>query len=81
MTFVADEGVDGAVVAELRSEGYDVLYVADMSPGISDDEVLNRANGKQALLVTEDKDFGELVFRLGRIHKGVVLLRLNGLSS
>ena len=80
MTFVADEGVDSAIVTKLREE-HDVLYVADMSPGISDDEVLDQANDKQALLITEDKDFGELVFRLGRIHRGVVLLRLNGLSS
>ena len=80
MTFVADEGVDSAVVARLRNEGHNVFYVAEMSPGISDDEVLNQANNNQALLMTEDKDFGELVFRLNRIHRGVVLLRLYGLS-
>ncbi len=80
MTFVADEGVDSAVVEKLRDENHKVLYVVEMSPGITDDEVLDRANAEQALLLTADKDFGELVFRLGRIHRGVVLLRLYGLS-
>ena len=61
MTFVADEGVDGAIVSKLR-ESYQVLYIAEMSPSISDDEVLNQANEVGALLLTEDKDFGELVF-------------------
>ncbi len=52
-----------------------------MTPSITDDEVLEWANRHQALLVTADKDFGELVFRLERIHTGVVLLRLAGLHA
>ena len=51
-----------------------------MEPGASDDIVLDRANEKNALLVTADKDFGELVFRQGLVNFGVVLLRLAGLS-
>jgi predicted nuclease of predicted toxin-antitoxin system len=43
--------------------------------------VLSRANADERLLVTLDKDFGELVFRLGRISTGVLLLRLSGLAS
>lgn len=50
-----------------------------MEPGISDDEVLDLANREGAILLTFDKDFGELVFRLGRIAAGVVLIRLFGL--
>ena len=57
-----------------------VLYVAEMEPSIDDAIVLDRANDQHAILMTADKDFGELVFRLGRIHGGVVLLRLAGLS-
>lgn len=64
----------------LRSDGYDVLYVPEMDPGISDDDVLDLATGENAILVTSDKDFGELVFRQGRAHQGVLLLRLHGLS-
>jgi predicted nuclease of predicted toxin-antitoxin system len=81
MNFLADESVDGQIVERLRQEGHDVLYVAEMEPGITDDQVLEKANENQALLMTIDKDFGELVFRLGRLHHGVVLVRLGGLSS
>lgn len=80
MNFLADEGVDRQIVERLRIEGYSVLYVAQMQPGISDDVVLDLANQYNALLITADKDFGELVFRLRRLTGGVILLRLAGLS-
>lgn len=51
-----------------------------MEPGIPEDEVLNLTNNESAILLTSDKDFGELVFRLRRIAAGVVLIRLFGLS-
>lgn len=55
-------------------------YVAEMEPGISDDIVLASANREAALLLTADKDFGEMVFRQ-RLHThGIVLIRLAGLS-
>jgi predicted nuclease of predicted toxin-antitoxin system len=79
MNLLADESVDGPVVERLRHEGHQVVYVAELAPGITDDEVLRQANDRGALLVTADKDFGELVFRQGRVHTGVVLLRLTGL--
>ncbi len=44
MNFVADEGVDSHIVAQLRQDGHDVLYIAEMEPSISDDMVLSRAN-------------------------------------
>ncbi len=80
MNFLADEGVDRPIVDRLRQDGYNMLYVAEMAPSISDDEVLGLTNEHNALLLTADKDFGELVFRLGRINAGVVLLRLAGLQ-
>jgi predicted nuclease of predicted toxin-antitoxin system len=58
----------------LRNDGHDVLYVAEMSPGIDDEEVLGAANEHDALLPTADKDFGELVFRLGRVSRVFVKL-------
>lgn len=81
MNLLADEGVDRPVVERLRQEGHDVVYVAELSPSITDDEVLQIANDRNALVVTADKDFGEMVFRQGRVHAGVVLLRLHGLSN
>jgi len=79
--FLADESVDQQIVDRLRQDGHSVWYVAEMEPGISDDEVLNLANQEMAILLTADKDFGELVFRQRRISAGVILLRLAGLSQ
>ena len=59
----------------------DESVVAELAPSIPDDEVLREANTRSAVLVTADKDFGELVFRQGAIHPGVVLLRLAGLAN
>ena len=67
MNFLADESVDQGIVIRLRSEGHSVLAVAEMEPGLTDDAVLDAANERSALLPTADKDFGELVFRQGRL--------------
>jgi len=81
MNLLADEGVDIQIVERLRADGHDVLYVAEMEPGITDKVVLRLANDHVAMLITEDKDFGELVYRQRLVHFGVVLARLHGLSS
>ncbi len=59
MNLLADEGVDHQIVARLREEGHDVLYVAEMEPGIPDEAVLDLANGEYRRLLAADKDFGE----------------------
>jgi predicted nuclease of predicted toxin-antitoxin system len=63
MILLADENVDAPIVAELRAAGHRVDYVRELDPGIDDQTVLAFANGRDALLLTSDKDFGELVFR------------------
>jgi len=69
---IADENIDAQIVEKLRENGYTVLYIRELDPGISDDEVLNLANQNSAVLITNDKDFGELVFRLRRVTAGVI---------
>ena len=81
MNLLADESIDAPVVERLRADGHDVAYVAEMHQGISDDEVFDHANKMRSVLLTSDKDFGELVFRLHRMALGVILVRLSGLSS
>jgi predicted nuclease of predicted toxin-antitoxin system len=81
VNLLADEGVELAVVERLRQDGHDVLYVAELAPSVADEDVLREANARGALLITADKDFGELVFRQRRVHRGVVLLRLAGLAN
>ena len=78
MNLLADESVDRPIVERLRNDGHEVVYVAELSPSIGDNEVLQKANDSRALLLTADKDFGELVFRQRRLHAGVVLTRLAG---
>lgn len=81
MKFLAGEDVDSATVERIRGDAHQVFYVAEMEPGISDEEVIRKANQEPALLLTADKDYGELVFRHGRLTQGVVLIRLAGLSA
>ncbi len=78
MNFLADDNVDRQIADRLRSMGHNVEYVAEKDAGISDDEVLEMANEKNTLLLTADKDFGELVFRQRRVTSGIVLIRLAG---
>ena len=77
MALVADESVDSGIVRGLRQKGIFVFSVAEECWGIKDSEVLRIAFQKDSLLITEDKDFGELAFRLKFQHKGILLIRLN----
>lgn len=77
MKFLADECCDEAMVEALRSDGYDILYAAESLNGAPDDEILACAYSENRLLITEDKDFGELVYRLQRPARGVILLRFD----
>lgn len=81
MNFLADEGIDKQIVDRLRQDGYVVVYIAEEAPGITDDVILDMANQQSALLLTRDKDFGELVYRMNRVTQGVLLVRLDGLHS
>ena len=64
------------LVAFLRSAGHDVVYIAEVAARLSDADVIALAVREGRLLLTEDKDFGDLVFRRERIVRGVVLLRI-----
>ncbi len=73
---VADESVDFRIVTKLRDANFAVFSIAESKSSITDEEVLSIAVSKNALLITEDKDFGELVFRFQLKHRGILLLRL-----
>ena len=70
MKFIADECCDTGIVISLRREGHDVFYVLEEEPGLRDEVVLQRAYVERRTLLTEDKDFGELVFRLRKPAAG-----------
>jgi predicted nuclease of predicted toxin-antitoxin system len=67
LILLCDEGVDRPIVERLRRDDHEVVHIAELSPSISDEQILEEANRRGALLLTLDKDFRELVFRQGRI--------------
>lgn len=79
MSILADESIDAAVVKRLRTEGWNVYSITELNPGISDVDVLSYAYDNNLLLLTEDKDFGELSYRLKYKHREICLIRLSGL--
>ncbi len=81
MRWLADECVAAALVASLRMNGHDVLYVAEGARGLRDADVIALAFRESRLLLTEDKDFGELVFRRKHPVSGLVLMRIDPTQS
>lgn len=81
MNLLLDENVDIQIVERLRDDGHSVSYVAEMSPSITDQDVLQIANKIKAPLVTSDKDFGEIIFRQHLVSYGIILIRLSGLTA
>jgi len=76
MRLLVDECTGPKVAEWLRSEGHEVFSVFDESSGMSDDEVFAKAFDERWVLITNDKDFGEMAFREQREHHGIILLRL-----
>jgi predicted nuclease of predicted toxin-antitoxin system len=77
MRFIVDECTGPAVAHWLRSQGYDVISVFEECRGIDDEEIMDKAVAHDSILITSDKDFGQKVFREGKIHQGVILMRLS----
>ena len=75
MKFLVDESVEIRLVKFLRVKNFDTTSIAEISPSIDDKKVLDIANKEKRILITNDKDFGELVFCKKQSHFGVVLLR------
>ena len=80
MKLVADENVPRPVVQRLRADGFTVLSIAEVSSGVADEKVLQVSHERSCVLVTYDRDFGELAIRDGLPVSGVILLELERLS-
>jgi predicted nuclease of predicted toxin-antitoxin system len=76
--FLADVNVERPIVQFLTAQGYDVKWIADYNSALCDEDLINLANAEKRILVTNDKDFGELVFLQKRIPAGVILFRVKG---
>ena len=73
---LVDVGVGKAVDLWLLDHGYNTKSVRDIDPRMSDREILKIAVSEGRMVVTMDKDFGDLVYNSGQPHAGVLLLRL-----
>src|SRR3989338_4480357 len=82
MRFLADENFPAEAVSALRKNGHDVVWIRTEAPGSADPVVLERAQNEDRILITFDKDFGELAFRFGLpSSSGVVLFRITMISA
>lgn len=81
MRFIIDENAGPRLANWLTENGHDVISVYDEMPGIADEDILSIAVKEDRIVVTSDKDFGDLVFRNKLPHKGVILMRLVNESS
>jgi predicted nuclease of predicted toxin-antitoxin system len=79
--FLADENVPRGVVNWLRAGGIDTTWASELGSGEQDTGWLGLANSEQRIIITSDKDFGDLVFRDRLASFGIVLLRLDDLPA
>lgn len=78
---MVDVGVGNKVERWLINQGYDLKSVRDIDPRLLDKEILKIAVSENRMVITMDKDFGELVYNSGLPHAGVLLLRLEDVRS
>jgi predicted nuclease of predicted toxin-antitoxin system len=79
--FLLDENAEFRIARFLRDQGHDVMAIAhDYPHALADEQVLSVACDEARILVTNDRDFGEMVIRRGKSHSGIVYLRLPGAS-
>ncbi len=78
MRLLADENIGAGIVAALRAAGHDVGWIRETARGMADPEVLRLAWEQERVVITADKDFGELAFRVNQAARGIVLLRVRG---
>jgi predicted nuclease of predicted toxin-antitoxin system len=77
MRFLVDECTGPAVARWLRKQGHDTFSVFEQARGMDDDDIVEKEFAENWILITNDKDFGEKVYRERRPHRGVVMLRLD----
>ncbi len=77
MEFLADESCAGPVIRALREAGHDVIAIAEIAKGIPDERVMARAFDEGRVLITEDSDFGELVYTRRQPSTGVIFVKFD----
>jgi predicted nuclease of predicted toxin-antitoxin system len=75
MRFIVDECTGSNVAQFLKDNNHEVISVFDDLRGATDDFILEKCFSENYILITSDKDFGEMVFRMNQNHKGIILIR------
>lgn len=79
--FLADENIPRKVVDLVSEKGYDILWIKNIAPKSSDDQILSLAEAEERVILTFDRDFGQLVYEKKLLMKqGIIYFRLDGLS-
>src|SRR6266545_1457661 len=81
MVFIADESTDNNIISSLRENNFEVIAIKEISIGLDDESILKMCNEGQHTLITEDKDFGDLVYRFQIPHHGIILVRCNTMQN
>ncbi|EMS78165.1 MULTISPECIES: DUF5615 family PIN-like protein [Desulfotignum] len=81
LKFLVDVGVGKAIEDYLQSEGYDIKAVRNIDPCMKDEDIIRTAFWESRMVITMDKDFGELVYHSSMDHCGILLLRLENAVS
>jgi len=81
MRFLADENISRLVIERLRVDGFDVVSIGETQAGAPDRVVLELADAEGWILITEDRDFGELIIRQLEDVRGLILLELDRVSN
>ncbi|OGL41455.1 MAG: hypothetical protein A3C43_07005 [Candidatus Schekmanbacteria bacterium RIFCSPHIGHO2_02_FULL_38_11] len=79
--FIADVNIEKPIVDYLLENGYNVKWVADYDCKMNDEGLIKIANTEKRIIITNDKDFGELIFLQKKVSIGVILLRVKGQIS
>jgi predicted nuclease of predicted toxin-antitoxin system len=76
---IIDESTDARLTQALKETGYKTFSIQEMMPGIDDIDIIQLASEKDAYILTEDKDFGDVLVYRKFSHSGAMLLRLPGI--
>ena len=77
MTLLADANIEASLVRWLRSQHHDVVWASELPPSTPDAKLIELANTEERVLLTYDRDFGELVYFRGQVSQGIVLFRFD----
>ena len=81
LKFLADVNIEQIVIETIKQMGYKIKVVSEINLHMEDKEILELAQKEGLILLTNDKDFGELVFRQKCLNNGIILFRVKGEDS